>query len=144
MWHQVLETTLLSSSMADDKKEAASRPPLDQEIFEWEVSAKALKHARTHKYTHTHCRSFPHSLTTRGHKIYLEQVETDEHTVLLVVGASFFSKNALCNPEMLTNFLLDPVGTCKDEFLLEGTRVNEVRILALCASIRSFAAPCVC
>jgi hypothetical protein len=61
-------------------------------------------------------------------EIFEWEVETDEYTVLLVVGASFFSKNALCNPEILTNFLLDPVGMCKDEFLFEGTRVNEVSL----------------
>ena len=61
-------------------------------------------------------------------EIFEWEVETDEYTVLLVVGAGFFSKNALCNPEILTNFLLDPVGMCKNEFLFEGTRVNEVSL----------------
>ena len=100
--------------------------------------------AQTLARTHARAAALPLArLLTRGCKMHLEQVETEEHTVLFVVGASFFSKNALCNPEMLTNFLLDPVGTCKDEFLLEGTRVNEVRFMVLSACIRSLACACV-
>ena len=38
--------------------------------------------------------------------------------------AGCFAKTALCNPELVTNFLLDPVRACKDEFLFDGTHVE--------------------
>lgn len=53
------------------------------------------------------------------------EVDTVDYTAFLVAGEGFFANNALCNPEVVTNFLLDPVAVCKDEYLLHNTRVQD-------------------
>jgi len=73
-------------------------------------------------------------IAVRSHEPTLEndifewEVDTAEYTAFLMVGEGFFYKNALCNPELVTNFLLDPVAVCKDAFLLQNTHVQDVSV----------------